>query len=311
MSVSTLAASATSAPFEIYSDESARILGSHPKLELLSNDFKFSEGVCWVEQGQFLVVSDFLNDRVMKWSEREGLTTYRQPAQTANGNAVDAEGRVISCLTRARAVVRYEHDGSQTVIADSYDGKKLTSPNDVVVKSDGSIWFTDPDYGWLVAEFGHSEPPEQHRNRVYRVAPDTLEVTIASEDFDKPNGICFSPDERTLYIGDTGMTHGAFRPHRLMAFDVEADGRTLSNPRLFADINPWVPDGFRCDVDGNVYVGAGDGVQVFNPAGEMLGKILTPEAVGNLSFGMSDKQTLFIGASSSLFAIKLQAAGAK
>ncbi|MCC6491552.1 MAG: SMP-30/gluconolactonase/LRE family protein [Pirellulales bacterium] len=300
-----------SSPFVILSDEFQRILGSGPKLELLSSDFKFSEGVCWVERGQFLVVSDFLNDRVMKWTPREGLSVYRQPAQTANGNAVDAEGRVISCLTRGRCVMRYEHDGSQTVLADRYQGGRLTSPNDVVVKSDGTVWFTDPDYGWLVPEFGHAQPPEQQRNRVYRVVPDTGEITAVSEDFDKPNGICFSPDERTLYVGDTGMTHGAFRPHRLMAFDVDAGGSTLSNPRVFAEINPWVPDGFRCDSSGNLYVGAGDGVQAFSPAGELLGKILTPEAVGNLSFGMADRQTLFIGASSSLWAVRLNVAGAK
>ena len=300
-----------SSPFVILSDEFQRILGSAPKLELLSNDFIFSEGVCWVERGQFLVVSDFFNDRIMKWTEREGLGVFRQPSQTANGNAVDAEGRVISCLTRGRSVVRYERDGSTTVLADSYQGGRLTSPNDAVVKSDGTVWFTDPDYGWLVPEFGHCQPPEQPRNRVYRVVPETGEITAVSEDFDKPNGICFSPDERTLYVGDTGMTHGAFRPHRLMAFDVNADGATVSNPRLFADIEPWVPDGFRCDADGNVYVGAGDGVQVLTPAGTMIGKIVTPETVGNLSFGMSDRQTLFIGATKSLWSIRLNAAGAK
>ncbi|RIK81806.1 MAG: gluconolactonase [Planctomycetota bacterium] len=300
-----------SSSFVILSAEFQRIIGDAPKLELLSSAFKFSEGVCWVQRGQFLIVSDFLNDRIMRWTPQEGLSVYRQPAQTANGNAVDAEGRLISCLTRGRCVVRQEHDGSLTVLADRYRGRKLTSPNDVVVKSDGTIWFTDPDYGWLIPEFGHGEPPEQDRNRVYRVVPDTGEITAVSEDFDKPNGICFSPDERTLYVGDTGMTHGAFRPHRLMAFDVRADGSSLSNPRVFAEISPWVPDGFRCDVDGNVYVGAGDGVQVFNAVGEMLGKILTPETVGNLSFGMSDMQTLFIGASSSLWAVRLNAAGAK
>jgi gluconolactonase len=300
-----------SSPFVILSDEFQRILGPSPKLELLSSDFIFSEGVCWVERGQFLVVSDFFNDRIMKWSEREGLSVFRQPSQTANGNSVDAEGRVVSCLTRGRAVVRFEHDGSQTVLADRYNGGKLTSPNDCVVKSDGTVWFTDPDYGWLVPEFGHCQPPEQHRNRVYRVVPDTGEVTVVSEDFDKPNGICFSPDESILYVGDTGMTHGALRPHRLAALDVNPDGATVSNPRVFADIDPWVPDGFRCDTDGNLYIGAGDGVQVYSPAGHMLGKILTPECAGNLSFGFSDKQTLFIGATKSLWSIRLNAAGAR
>jgi gluconolactonase len=298
-----------SSPFVILSEEFRRILGPAPKLKLLSEDFIFAEGVCWVEREQFLVVSDFFNDRIMKWTEREGLGVFRQPSQTANGNTVDAEGRVISCLTRGRSVVRFEHDGSQTVLADKYRGGKLTSPNDVVVSRDGAVWFTDPDYGWLVPAFGHGQPPEQDRNRVYRIDLKTGDVTAVSEDFDKPNGICFSPDERTLYVGDTGMTHGAFRPHRIMAFDVNADGTTLSNPRIFADINSWVPDGFRCDTDGNLYVGAGDGVQVFTSTGEMIGRILTPETVGNLSFGMSDRQTLFIGATKSLWSIRLNAAG--
>ncbi|HMO85270.1 MAG TPA: SMP-30/gluconolactonase/LRE family protein [Lacipirellulaceae bacterium] len=296
--------------FLVLSDEFRRILGPAPQLKLLSSEFKFAEGVCWIDHSQFLVVSDFLNDRIMKWSPRGGLSVFVQPSQTANGNTVDAAGRVISCLTRGRSVVRREHDGSLTVLAERYLGRKLTSPNDVVVKRDGTVWFTDPDYGWLVPEFGHCEPPEQHRNRVYRVVPETGEITAVSEDFDKPNGICFSPDEQILYVGDTGMTHGAFRPHRIMAFDVNEDGATLSNPRVFAEITPWVPDGFRCDSQGNLYVTAGDGVQIFTPAGDLIGKILTPEVAGNLSFGMPDRQTLFIGATRSLWSIRLNTMGA-
>jgi gluconolactonase len=300
-----------SQPFEIYSDDFRRILGPVPKLTLLSRDFKFAEGVCWIARGQYLVVSDFLNDRVMKWSEHDGLGVFRQPAQTANGNAVDADGRVISCLTRGRSVVRHEHDGSITVLADRYRGGRLTSPNDVVVKSDGSIWFTDPDYGFLCPEFGHGDKPEQDRNRVYRVVPGSADITSVCEEFDKPNGIAFSPDESVLYVGDTGRTHGAFRPHQIMAFNVSTDGISLSNPRVFAVIDPWVPDGFRADLDGNLYVTAGDGIQVFSPAGQLLGKIRTPEAAANCSFGMSDLQTLFIGATTSLWSICLNARGAR
>lgn len=296
--------------FEVYSDEFKRMLGPAPELKLLSSDFKFAEGVCWVERGQFLVVSDFPNNRIMKWSPHEGLSVFRQPSDTANGNTVDLEGHVLSCLTRGRAVVRQEHDGSLTTVADRFRGSRLTSPNDIVVKSDGAIWFTDPDYGFLCPEFGHGDKPEQDRNRVYRVAPETGEITSVCEDFDKPNGIAFSPDESVLYVGDTGRTHGEFRAHQLMAFDVTPDGAGLTNPRVFAVIEPWVPDGFRVDVQGNVFVTAGDGVQVFNPAGEMLGKILTPESAGNCSFGMSDRQTLFIGATSSVWSLRLNTAGA-
>jgi len=218
---------------------------------------------------------------------------------------------VVSCLTRDRSVVREEHDGCLTTIADRYRDGRLTSPNDVVCKSDGSIWFTDPDYGFLCpVDFGHGDKPEQDRNRVYRVVPETGEITAVSEDFDKPNGLAFSPDESVLYVGDTGRTHGEFRPHQLMAFDVVKNGTALANPRLFTVIEPWVPDGFRVDVEGNVYVTAGDGVQVFNPKGEMLGKILTPQVAANCYFGMSDNQTLFIGATTSIWSIRLNAAGA-
>ncbi len=297
--------------FEVYSDEFQRILGPAPELKLLSSDLKFAEGVCWVERSGFLIVSDFLNDRIMKWSEKDGLSVFRQPAQTANGNTVDLQGRVVSCTTRGRSVVRQESDGSLTTIADRFGKGRLTSPNDVVVKSDGSVWFTDPDYGFLCPDdFGHGDKPEQDRNRVYRVVPETGEITFVSEDFDKPNGLAFSPDESILYVGDTGRTHGEFRPHQLMAFDVVKNGTALANPRVFTVIEPWVPDGFRLDVDGNLYVTAGDGIQVFNPKGKMLGKILTPQTAANCSFGMSDNQTLFIGATTSIWSIKLNTAGA-
>jgi len=164
--------------FQVCSDEFQRILGPSPEMKLLSSELTFAEGVCWVERSGFLIVSDFLNDRIMKWSERDGLSVFRQPAATANGNTVDLEGRVVSCLTRGRSVVRQEYDGYLTTVADRYGKGRLTSPNDVVVKSDGSIWFTDPDYGFLCPDdFGHGDKPEQDRNRVYRVVPGKGEIT--------------------------------------------------------------------------------------------------------------------------------------
>lgn len=295
--------------FEIRSDEFSRILGPSPKLKLLSDKFTFAEGVCWVPQGNFLVASDFPTDRILAWSEAGGLTVFREPSERANGNTVDSEGRVLSCLMRARSVVRQEHDGSLTVLAERFRDGRLTSPNDVLVKSDGTIWFTDPDYGFLCPEVGHGDKPEQDRNRVYRLNPIARELTVVCEDFDKPNGIAFSPDERILYVGDTGATHGRFRSHHLMAFDVTPDGAKVDNPRVFTVIEPGVPDGFRVDVEGNLYVTTGDGVQVFSPRGELLGKILTPETGGNLSFGMRDRQTLFIGATKSLWSVRLNIAG--
>jgi len=293
--------------FEIFDDDFQRILGSNPNLNLLADGLTFAEGVCWVPLKNKVIVSDLPNNRIVSWSESEGFGIYREPSECSNGNTIDLEGRIISCLTRGRAIVREEHDGSMTTVADSFNGGKLTSPNDVVVKSDGSIWFTDPDYGFLHPELGHGDIPEQDRNRVLRVDPESSEVTMVSEDFDKPNGIAFSPDESVMYVGDTGRTHGKFRAHQLMAFDVAGD--TLENPRLFAEIDPHVPDGFRTDVDGNIWIAAGDGIQIFNPNGDMLGKIHTPEVAANLSFGMSDNQTLFIGATSSIWSIELNTAG--
>jgi gluconolactonase len=253
--------------------------------------------------------SDIPNNRIMRWSEKGGVSVYRQPCGNTNGHTTDLEGRLLSCETSGRRVSRTEHDGTVVTLADRYHGRRLTSPNDVVVKSDGSVWFTDPDYGFLHPELGHGDKPEQPRNRLYRVVPETGELTAVCEDFDKPNGLAFSPDESVLYVGDSGRTHGEFRPHRVMAFDVKSS--TLENPRVFAeDIGPWVPDGMRVDVDGNLYVTAGDGVQCFGPSGNMIGKILTPEVAANCSFGMSDRQTLFIAATSSVWKVKLNTAGA-
>ena len=295
---------------EILSTEFRRIVGQSPRLTEVAAGMKFCEGTCWVPGREILVWSDLPNDRIMQWSERGGASIFRSPCGNTNGHTVDLQGRILSCETSGRRVSRTEPDGSVVILADRYRGRRLTSPNDVVVKSDGSVWFTDPDYGFLHPELGHGDKPEQDRNGVYRVEPASGQITRVSGDFDKPNGLAFSPDERILYVGDTGRTHGEFRNHHLIAFDVAADGRDLGNPRIFAAVDPWVPDGFRVDVDGNVYVSAGDGVQVFDPAGHMLGKIHTPEVAANCAFGMPDGQTLFIAATSSVWSIRLNTRGA-
>lgn len=295
--------------FEIFDDEFRQILGSNPELRLLSDDLEFAEGVCWLPDRNCVLVSDFWNNRIMRWDEEQGMRIFREPSDAANGNTQDAEGRVISCLTRGRTVVRLEHDGAIVPIASHYQGGKLTSPNDVVVKKDGTIWFTDPDYGFLHPEFGHGDQPEQTHNRVYMIDEAAGELVAISEDFDKPNGIAFSPDETLLYVGDTGRTHGAFRNHQIIRFDV-ANGNVVMNPRVFAVIEEGVPDGFRCDVNGNLFVTTGQGVEVFNPDGETIGKIFTPEVAANCSFGMSDRGRLFIGATSALWSIDLNTQGA-
>lgn len=295
--------------FEILSDAFREILGPDPALIEVASGMAFSEGACYVPAGGFFIWSDIPNNRIWRWSARDGLAIFREPTGNANGNTVDHAGRVLSCETSGRKVTVTEPTGQTWTLVDQYAGKRLTSPNDIVVKSDGTVWFTDPDYGTLV-DFGHHEPPEQARNRVYRFDPRTGYLEAVVEEMDKPNGLAFSPDESILYVGDTGRTHGEERNHHLLAFDV-VDGRHLTNARVFAVVDPHVPDGFRVDVRGNLYVTAGDGVQVFSPAGELLGKILTPEVAANCAFGGPTYDTLLIAATSSVWRIALNTQGAR
>ena len=296
--------------FEILSDEFQRIVRPSRGLEIVADGMIFTEGTTWVPDREMVIWSDFFNNRMMQWSESEGIDVFRQPSNQVNGNAIDLEGRVVSCETSGRKVVREEPDGTITTVADRYEGGRFTSPNDVVVKSDGSIWFTDPSYGILVPGIGDGEMPEQERDRVYRVDPETGQVDSVCEDFDKPNGLAFSPDESLLYIADSGRTHGEFRNHLVMRFDVSHGGASIENPAVLAVVDPGVPDGMRVDADGNLYVAAGDGVQVFSPSGDLLGKILTPDVVTNCAFGMPDYQTLFIAATECVWKLRLDAAGA-
>ncbi len=294
---------------EIFSDEFEKLLGKTREVTQLETGMGFCEGTHWLDEGNYLVWSDLPNNRMMRWSESDGTSVFREPCANTNGHTTDLEGRILSCETSGRRVSRTEHDGTIVTLADRYRGGRLTSPNDIVVKSDGSVWFTDPDYGALDPDLGHMKRTEQDHNGVYRLVPETGVLTAVSEDFEKPNGLAFSPDESVLYISDTGRTHGEFRTHRLMAFDVQGD--KLANPRVFAEVEPWVPDGMRVDVNGNLFVAAGDGIQCFNPAGELIGKIHTPEVAANCSFGMSDRQTLFIAATSSVWSIELGTVGAR
>jgi gluconolactonase len=295
--------------FEIIDEAFRRLLGPAPELIEVASGFAFSEGTCYVPQGDFFVWSDIPNDRIHRWSERDGLGLFRQGAGKANGNTVDGQGRVLSCETAGRQVSIAEADGRLVgTLVDRYQGRRLTSPNDIVVKSDGSIWFTDPDYGAIDTTVGHGQPAEQTANRVYRLEPASGQLTALAEDFDKPNGLCFSPDERRLYISDSGATHGADRPHHVRLFDV-IDGRRLANGQLFAEITPHVPDGMRVDAEGNLYVTAGDGVQVFAPDGRPLGKILTPQVAANCAFGGPNGDLLLIAATSSVWRLRLQTRG--
>ena len=213
-----------------------------------------------------------------------------------------------SCEHGQRRVARTEYDGSITTLADRLKGKRLNSPDDVVVKSDDTVWFTDPPYGILSNYEGYKAPSEIGACNVYRLDPKSGALTVAAGDFDKPNGLAFSPDEGRLYIADSGRSHGRDKPHHIRCLDVGEDGR-LSNGYIFAEIDPGIPDGFRIDVDGNLWVSAGDGVHCFASDGTLLGKILVPETVANVCFGGPHRNRLFIAASSSLYAVYLNTTG--
>ncbi|MFN7140545.1 MAG: SMP-30/gluconolactonase/LRE family protein [Limisphaerales bacterium] len=258
---------------------------------------KFTEGPVWVKKdGGYLVFSDIPSDELKRWTRKEGLTTYRKPSANANGNTVDKRQNLISCEHSGRRVA-IEEGGSLKTLVDRYEGKRFNSPNDPVVKSDGTIYFTDPDYG-----LGKGTR-EIEGNYVYRYDPKTKIVTALVKDFDKPNGLCFSPDEKKLYIADSG------KPRHIRVFDVQPDG-TLANGKVFSEIDKGVPDGIRCDTKGRLWSSAGDGVHIFSPDGSLIGKILVPEGPANLCFGGPKGNTLFITARTSLYSIPVSVKGA-
>ncbi len=277
-----------------------KIVAPNAKLERLATDMRFTEGPVWrAADGGYLVFSDIPADELKKWSPKEGLSTFRKPSRNANGNTVDRHGRLITCEHSGRRVSILEKDGSLRTLVDQCDGKKFNSPNDAVVKSDGTIWFTDPPYG-----LPRDAVKEQDGNYVFRFDPKTQKAARVADGFDMPNGLCFSPDEKQLYVADSG------KPRHLRVFDVQPDG-TLKDGRVFCEIDRGVPDGIRCDTQGRIYSSAGDGVHIFAPDGKLVGKILVPESAANLCFGGADGKTLFITARTSLYAIPLRIEGAK
>ncbi len=278
-------------------------------LKKLHGGMLWAEGPVYFPQGDYLLWSDIPNNRMLQWSEGLGARVYRFHANNSNGNTRDREGRLVTCEHLTRRVTRSEPDGSITVLADSFDGKRLNSPNDVVVKSDGSVWFTDPPYGILSDYEGKTAVQEQAGCFVFRLDPASGELEVVAEDFVKPNGLAFSPDESLLYVSDTGLSHQQDGPHHIRVFEVEA-GRRLTNGRVFAEIEKGVSDGFRLDSQANLWTSTGGGVQCFSPAGELLGEILIDEAVANVTFGGPKNNRLFITASSSLYAIYLAVSGA-
>ncbi len=301
--------SQTSSPYEIHDDRFRHLIVPSSGLEELYSDCRWAEGPVWFSDLQCLIWSDIPNQRMLRWVKDGGVSVFRTPSNFTNGNTRDRQGRLVSCEHGGRRVTRTEIDGSITVLADSYEGKRLNSPNDVVVRSDGSVWFTDPTYGIKSDYEGFRAEPEQATRNVYRLDPETGEIDAVVTDFGQPNGIAFSPDEKILYVADSSSSHDPSAPRHIRAFDV-VDGRQLRNSRVFCDIDNGLADGFRVDVDGNVWTSAGDGVHCFGPDGKLLGKILLPQTAANLTFGGPRRNQLFITATKSLYAIFLATTGA-
>ncbi|MEM8922067.1 MAG: SMP-30/gluconolactonase/LRE family protein [Actinomycetota bacterium] len=274
---------------------------------------RWTEGPVYVPSGRFLLFSDIPNDRTLRFDETTGTTSvFDQPAWHANGHTLDLEGRMVACEHRGRAVTRIGHDGHREVLADAVDGKRLNSPNDAVVHSDGAIWFTDPTYGIDSDYEGDAAPSELDGSYVYRIDPTDGTLTAVITDMVKPNGLAFSPDQSVLYVADTGVSHvGRDCPPDIRAYPMAPDGRTVAGGyETFATCTEGVFDGFRVDIDGNLWTSAGDGVHCIAPDGTLIGKIHLPEVVANVEFGGPKRNRLYICATTSLFAMYVRTTGA-
>ena len=297
------------AAYETIDERFAELVASHIHVERLWTGARWSEGPVWFAAGRYLVWSDIPNNRMLRWDETDGsVSTFREPSNNANGNTVDRQGRLVSCEQLTRRVTRTEYDGSITVLADRYQGKRLNSPNDVVVRSDGSIWFTDPTYGITGDYEGENAEPEVGGSHVYRVDPDSGELARVTNDFVQPNGLAFSPDESELHIVDSGVTHAPDGPAHIRRFQVSASGK-LSGGEVFATCTSGFFDGLRTDRLGRIWTSAFDGVHCYAPDGTLLGKILLPERVGNLTFGGAKRNRLFICGTTSLYSVFVMANG--
>lgn len=292
----------TGTPYEAFDARFHDLIISTAAVEQLYADCRWAEGPVWFNDHATLIWSDIPNQRMLRWNENQGVSVFRAASDFANGHTRDRQGRLVSCEHGTRRVTRTEPDGSITVIADKNDGKRLNSPNDVVVKSDGTIWFTDPNYGILSDYEGYKSEMQQTGCHVFCADPAAGTLRIVADDFVKPNGLCFNADETRLYIADSGRSHDPDGPHHIRVFDVD-DANALSNGRVFCDVDPGQPDGLRLDVDDNVWTSCGDGVICFDKSGIALGKIRLPAVVSNLTFGGPRRNRLFITATNAVYSV--------
>jgi gluconolactonase len=293
---------------EIKDRRFARYILSNATLETLASGFRWIEGPVWMGDADCLLFQDLPNDRTMRWTEGLGVSVYRSPSNYANGQTRDRQGRLIACSHRGRCLYRTEYDGRVTTLVDSHDGKRLNAPNDVVVKSDGSIWFTDPLYG-ISNDYEGGRQVSEQPPAVYRFDPERGDIRIVADDFDGPNGLAFSPDERRLYVSETGDQTTECPRQYIRVFEVGDDHSSLGRGDILHKVEPGYCDGMRVDEDGNIWSSAADGVHCIDSHGELLGKILVPYRVSNLTFGGVVKNRLFIGGSGTLYSIFLNCRG--
>lgn len=306
-------------PSSFYPDPAVTIL--HPSfakyrlplaaVERLATGLRWAEGPVWFGDARHLLVSDIPNNRILKWEEETGaVSVFRRPSHFANGNTRDRQGRLVTCEHGGRRVTRTELDGTLTVLMDRFEGKRLNSPNDVVVKSDGSVWFTDPPFG-LLGDYEGARAEQELPEALYRLDPATGQATVLDDTIAGPNGLAFSPDERVLYVVQSRAS-----PRNILAYDVAGDGTRITGRRVLIDAGPGTPDGFRLDEDGNLWCGWGmgtpelDGVMVFSAQGEPMGRIQLPERCANLCFGGPKRNRLFMAASQSVYALYVNTRGA-
>lgn len=300
---------ATSDFYEVLDPRFNRLFNGNAQVDKLYTGCRWAEGPAYFAAGRYLVWSDIPNDRMMRYDETDGsVSVFRAPSGNTNGNTVDRQGRLVSCEHGGRRVSRTAFDGTVTTIADSFEGKRLNSPNDAVVKSDGSIWFTDPTYGIDTDYEGNKADSEIGACYVYRVDPETGAIAAMVTDMTRPNGLAFSLDETQLYVADTGRTHGG--PANIRVYDIGADGRP-TNGRVFTEPTVGLFDGFRLDTAGRIWTSAGDGVHCYDPDGTLIGKVKVPEVVANVAWGGPKRNVLYICGTTSLYAVRLMVNGAK